>query len=219
MTHFPKRGPFADNVGALKWSQRLMSLDAEDVIWYSRDYIGVEPIFYCGGFQNVPFISTKGGLINYNHVFSLHQLGYPLKEKPEDRQLEELLIDEGVENLYMMKKLHRSWGKIHRIGKKELGKHTCTVTVSYSAWVKSEAKMIKLTYPWEPSMSFKTIKPLVATISKVDRLKETIKTLEKENTDIWSSMGKVTLEKETLKLNLSQKRERVIKSHTDIQIE
>lgn len=108
--------------GALKWSQRLMSLDVEDVVWCSHDYLGVELIFRCGEFSNVPLVIIKGGLINYNHVLSLRQLGYPLKEKPEDCLLEELLLAEGVENPDLMKKVRRAWGKIHRIGKKELGK-------------------------------------------------------------------------------------------------
>lgn len=102
MTHLPKRGSFADNVGALKWSQRLMSLDAEDVIWYNHDYIRVEFIFYYGEFSNVLLTSTKGGLISYNLILALCQLGYPLREKPEDRQLEELLLAEGVENPDLM---------------------------------------------------------------------------------------------------------------------
>lgn len=81
MTHLPKRWPFVDNVRALKWSQRLMLLDAEDVIWYNHDYLRVELIFCSGEFPNFPLISTKGELINYNLVLSLHQLGYPLREK------------------------------------------------------------------------------------------------------------------------------------------
>lgn len=75
--------------------------------------------------------------------------------------------------------------------------------IPYSTWVKSRAKMIKLSYPWEPSMSLKTIEPHVATISKVDCLKETIRKLEKENADLQSSLGKVTSEKDALKINLS----------------
>lgn len=55
---------FADNVGALKWSQRLMSLNAEDIIWYSRDKDGVEPIFSYGNFHNVPLIGAKNGIVN-----------------------------------------------------------------------------------------------------------------------------------------------------------
>ncbi|XP_050889301.1 uncharacterized protein LOC127094519 [Lathyrus oleraceus] len=122
MSHLPKKGSFVDNVGALKWSQRLMSLDAEDVVWYSHDYLRVELIFRCEEFPNVSLVITKGGLINYNHVLSLRQLGYPLKQKLENRILEELLLAEGVENMDLMKKVRRAWGKIQRIGKKELGK-------------------------------------------------------------------------------------------------
>lgn len=219
MSHLPKKGPFIDTVGYLKWSQRLMSLDAEDIIWYSLDHLRVELIFWCGEFPNVPLFSTKGGLIKYNPVLSLCQLGYPLKEKPEDRLLEELLLAEGVENSELMKKVRRAWGKVHQVGKKELGKQLCTITVSYADSVKSRAKMIKLPYPWEPSMCIKTIKPPVVVISEVDRLKETIKKLEKENDGLCSNLIKVTLKKNTLKSSLSQKRERFNKGDTDIQIE
>lgn len=98
-----------------------MSLDVEDIIWYSLDYLRVELIFQSGEFPNVPLVSIKGGLINYNLVLSLGQLGYPLKEKPEDCLLEELLLDEGVENPELVKKVRRAWGKIQRVRKKELG--------------------------------------------------------------------------------------------------
>lgn len=165
------------------------------------------------------FLSLAGGLINYNLVLSLRQLGYPLKEKPEDHLLEELLLAEGVENPELMKKVRRSWGKIQRVGKKELGKQLCTVTTSYADWVKSRAKMIKLSYPWEPSMCIKTIKPYAVVVYEVDLLKETITKLEKENTDLHSSLIKVTSKKNTLKASLSQKRERFNKEDTDIQIE
>ncbi|XP_050914797.1 uncharacterized protein LOC127129703 [Lathyrus oleraceus] len=195
MSHLPKKGPFVDNVGDLKWSQRLMSLDVEDVLWFSLDYLRVELIFRCGEFPNVPLVSIKGGLINYNPVISLRQLGYPLKEKPEDHLLEELLLAEGVENPELMKKVHIAWGKIQRVRKKELGKKLCTVTASYADWVKSRAKVIKLPYPWEPSMCIKTIKPSASIVFEVDRLKETIKKLEKENTGLRSSLIKVTSEK------------------------
>lgn len=113
-----------------------MSLDDEHVVWFSLDYLRVELIFLCGEFPNVPLVRIKGGLINYNHVLSLRQLGYPLKEKLGDRLLEELLLAEGVENLEVMKKVRRAWGKIHQVGKKELEKQLCTVTTPYVDWVK-----------------------------------------------------------------------------------
>lgn len=89
-----------------------MSLDAEDVVWFSLDYLRMELIFRCGEFPNVPLVSTKGGVINYNLVLSLRQLGYSLKEKPEDHLLEELLLAEGVESPELMKKMRRAWGRI-----------------------------------------------------------------------------------------------------------
>ncbi|XP_050889046.1 uncharacterized protein LOC127094230 [Lathyrus oleraceus] len=104
LTHFPRRVPFTDNIGALNWSQMLMSLDTEDVVWYCRDYDRVEPIYSYGDFHNVPVFSAIVGVINYNLVLSLHQLGYQLKGKPEDKMLEELLITKGVEDADMMKR-------------------------------------------------------------------------------------------------------------------
>ncbi|XP_050918457.1 uncharacterized protein LOC127135871 [Lathyrus oleraceus] len=116
LTHLPRRGPFVDNVGALKWSQRLMSLDVEDVVWYCRDYDVVELIYRCGDFQNVPLVNARGGIVNYHHILLLHQLGYQLKEKFKDKLLEEFLLAEGVEDAYMMKRIRRAWGKVHCIG-------------------------------------------------------------------------------------------------------
>lgn len=112
VSYLPKKGPFVDNVGDLKWSQRLMSLDVEDVVWFCLDYLRVVLIFRCGEFPNVPLVSIEGGVINCNPVLSLRQLGYSLKEKPEDRLLEEMLLAEGVESPKLMKKVRRAWGKI-----------------------------------------------------------------------------------------------------------
>lgn len=68
-------------------------------------------------------------------------------------------------------------------------------------------------------MCIKTPKPPAVVISEVDRLKEIIKKLEKENVGLRSSLIKVTSKKNTLKVSLSQKRERFNKADTDIQIE
>lgn len=68
-------------------------------------------------------------------------------------------------------------------------------------------------------MSFKPTVLPVFVYSEVHRLKETIKALEKKNENIRSDLGKVTLEKENLKLNLSQKRERVLMVDNKVQDE
>ena len=99
-----------------------MSLSVDDIVWYSRDYDGVGPIFSYGYFHNVPLISANGGLIKYNHVLSLCQLGYSLKEKLEDKKLEEFVISEGIHDSKLLKRIRRDLGKIHHIGTKELHK-------------------------------------------------------------------------------------------------
>lgn len=35
MSHLPNKGPFVENKGSCKWSQRIMSLTTEDILWYS----------------------------------------------------------------------------------------------------------------------------------------------------------------------------------------
>lgn len=73
----------------------------------------IEIILNCKDFQNVPFISPRGGLINCNPVLSPCQLCYLLRKKPEDRLLEECIVAEGVEDLETVKRNLRAWSKIH----------------------------------------------------------------------------------------------------------
>ena len=47
-----------------------------------------------GEFSNVPLIGTPGG-INYNPTLARSQLGFPLRDKPNNTQLEGLLNQEG----------------------------------------------------------------------------------------------------------------------------
>lgn len=70
ISHLPNNGPFIENKDNLKWSQRTMSLTAEDIIWYSRAYDDVKVILNSGNFRNVHLIGTKGG-INYNPRLAL----------------------------------------------------------------------------------------------------------------------------------------------------
>lgn len=65
-------------------------------------------------------------------------------------------------------------------------------------------------------MSIKHVESVVVPISEVDKLKDIIKVLEKENIDLRSNIDKLTLDRENLKLNLNQKRERAIKTSKEI---
>ncbi|XP_050909241.1 uncharacterized protein LOC127123017 [Lathyrus oleraceus] len=218
ISHLPSKGPFVYNEGNLKWSQRIMSLTAEDISWYSRVYGGVEIIMDCGNFPNVPLLGTKDGII-YNPRITLLQLGYPMVDKPDSELLEEFVLYEGVENLEFQKRIIRAWGDIHHHGRAELGKKNCIAKEAYAQWVKEKVKEFLLPFSLEPSMVIKLVEPVVAPISEFDKLKGIIKALEKENVDLRSNLGKLTLEKENPKFKLNQKRDRAAKSTKEIQEE
>lgn len=93
-----------------------------------------------------------------------------------------------------MKRIHRAWGKILHIGKNELSKHNYIALKSYTNWVEPRSKIVKLPYPWEPSMSVNLSKSHIAFVPEEDVLKETIKALEKENANLRSNLGKLIRE-------------------------
>lgn len=68
-------------------------------------------------------------------------------------------------------------------------------------------------------MSVQPLEPENQPNSEVDKLKKVIKTLEKENVDLKSRLIKISLEKETLKFNLNQKREWVRQADDEVQTE
>lgn len=102
--HLPSKGAFVENKENLKWSQWIMSLNIEDISWYSRIYDNVRLILNYGDFPNVPLISTKGG-INYNSRLALRQLGYPMVDKSDLKNVEGFILYEGVENPELVKKI------------------------------------------------------------------------------------------------------------------
>lgn len=104
---YPKKGHFVENKGNLKWSWRIMSLTADDILWYSRNYDDIKINLNGGSFPNVPFIGTKGG-INYNPSLELRQLGYPMLDKTNTEQLKEFILHEEVDNPELLKKINRA---------------------------------------------------------------------------------------------------------------
>ncbi|KAI5404415.1 hypothetical protein KIW84_051544 [Lathyrus oleraceus] len=87
ISHLPQTVAFKENKGCLRWSTRLMSLTNDDISWYNRVYDGVQIIDSYGEFSNVPLLGTCGR-INYNPVLARRQLGFPLKDKPNNILLE-----------------------------------------------------------------------------------------------------------------------------------
>lgn len=100
-----------------------------------------------------------------------------------------------------------------------MGKKNCIAKEAYTKWVKDKVSEILLPLSPEPSMSIKPLEPVIHQTSAVDELKRVIKALEKENANLKSRLGKISLEKETLKFNLNQKIDRVSQEDDEVQTE
>ncbi|KAI5402667.1 hypothetical protein KIW84_050314 [Lathyrus oleraceus] len=73
-----------------------MYLTNDDIVLYDPSLSGLEIIDYCSEFSNVPLIGTQGG-IDYNPVLARRQLGFPLRDKPNNTLLEGLFYQEALE--------------------------------------------------------------------------------------------------------------------------
>ena len=94
ISHLPQTPAFVENKQYLRWSQRLMSLTNDDIVLYDSSLSSLETIDCCGEFSNVPLIGTEWG-INYNPALDRRQLGFPLRDKSNNTQLQGLFYQEG----------------------------------------------------------------------------------------------------------------------------
>ncbi|KAI5391402.1 hypothetical protein KIW84_076271 [Lathyrus oleraceus] len=58
ISHLPQTPAFMENEQCLRWSQILMSLTNDDIVWYDSALGSLEIIDCCGEFSNVPLIGT-----------------------------------------------------------------------------------------------------------------------------------------------------------------
>ncbi|KAI5385124.1 hypothetical protein KIW84_071931 [Lathyrus oleraceus] len=138
---------FKENKECLRWSTRLMSLTNDDISWYNHVYDGVQIIDSCGEFSNVPLLGTCGG-INYNPVLARRQLGFPLKDKPNNILLEGVFFQEGKDPQGLKARMVRAWRKIHKKGRRELGPKNCIALEPYTAWVRKRASEYLMPYEY-----------------------------------------------------------------------
>ncbi|XP_050915458.1 uncharacterized protein LOC127130506 [Lathyrus oleraceus] len=194
-SHMPEECPFVSK--ELKPSQKLASLTSNHVKWYIRDWETEDVIVSIRDFPNVPLIGTKG-CINYNPVLSLRQHGYPMNGPPKVEALEPFILHSIEADHPMVKKIKRSWQAVIRKGK-ELGKRNVIAQEPYTCWVRERVHMVKLPFPFDPS-----IYPLVPELEPilpedVEKLNAYIKELELENADLRIKLGRVSVENGNLK--------------------
>ncbi|XP_050908547.1 uncharacterized protein LOC127122215 [Lathyrus oleraceus] len=130
LEHLSKTSVFVEQADT-SWPQRLLSLRSDDLSWYSKEYIGMDIIFNCGDFPNLPLIGTQG-CVNSNPVLSIRQLGYPMEGPPDASSLEAfLLLDLGVKNPSLFQRIREAWKMVNRKGKVDLGRINGITKESY----------------------------------------------------------------------------------------
>ena len=85
----------------------------------------------------MPLIGTQGG-INYNPALARRQLGFPLRDKLNNTQLEGFFYQEGKDPQNLKQMIH-ALHNMHRKGRSELGPCNCVALEAYTTWVKKRA--------------------------------------------------------------------------------
>ncbi|XP_050893324.1 uncharacterized protein LOC127098852 [Lathyrus oleraceus] len=151
------------------WARTLVSLFSKDIIWYRRKLNVEEIIVSCGSFPNVPLIGSKG-YIRYNLVLALRQFGYPMRGKPDDKELEEMVLnDMGTNDPVLLHKIIRSWEKVHTKGTK-LAKKNGAARVPYQQWVSERIKVVKLPFSVEIPLKYTSPEPVPVSLEEVEEL-------------------------------------------------
>ncbi|XP_050895736.1 uncharacterized protein LOC127102408 [Lathyrus oleraceus] len=183
LEHLPKTSVFMEQTNT-SWPQRFGSLRSYDVSWYSQEYIGMDIIFSCGDFPNLPLIGTQGR-VNSSPVLSIRQLGYPMEGPPDAISLEAfLMLDLGVDNPSLFQRIRKAWKKVNRKGKSDLGRINRITKEPYFQWVKEREEVIKMPFIIRIPVPLPEPKPTHVPIEEVEELKVTMARLEKENEEL-----------------------------------
>ena len=183
ISHLPQTPAFMENKQCLRWSQRLMSLTNDDIVLYDSSLGSFDIIDSCGEFSNVPLIGTQGG-INYNPALARRQLGFPLRDKPNNMLLEGLFYQEGKDPQHLKQKIMHAWHNVHRKGRSELGPCNCVALEAYTLWVKKRALELKMPYLGERPIPMVVVEPLTLPNHDVEELEDSLANMKQEK-DMW----------------------------------
>ncbi|KAK2446509.1 hypothetical protein QL285_017309 [Trifolium repens] len=177
--HMPEKGPFVEDVSA-KWSDKLVSLTANVIRWYSRRLDSPKMLLKCDGFPNVPLIGTLG-CVNYNPVLAIRQLGYPMEGEPEKALLTEFILRFEDDDPEMWGRVKRAW---RRIDKTLMGRKNCLATEAYTQWVRNRVPQIPMPFATTTPITYEPEPIITVSKEEADALKDQIAKLKKENEDL-----------------------------------
>ncbi|XP_050914929.1 uncharacterized protein LOC127129857 [Lathyrus oleraceus] len=185
ISHLPRSHAFWDLKNGLLWSQKIITLTHSDIVRYNHDYDGVSIIDSYGGFSNVPLLSTKGG-IRYNPILARRQLGYPMRDKPKNIQLEGLFFKECKDCKVLKEKIVHAWCHVHKLEKKVLGKTNCVSLEPYLKWVQDRAINLKIPYPRQEPFPLADKEPTYIFMTDAEKLKIALTKAQRER-DTWKN--------------------------------
>jgi len=151
-SHLPQSIFSKANTGKSHWSQRIMPLTLDDIVWYHAAGDAGVVIDSCGKFQNVPLIGRYGG-ITYNPTLAMHQFRYPTKEKPNKFSLSGEFYLNNKYYANMRTKFVQAWHTVRKLDGNRLGKKSNFGHPSYTQWVIDRAMSFGLPYTLPRSLS------------------------------------------------------------------
>src|ERR1051325_5703039 len=210
-SHIPQRGPWAKILENLSWSQKLDSLTATGVFWYSPDWYTWEVITHCGAFPNVPLIGYQG-CINYNPRLVLKQLGCPMETVSKGEFLKEfILLDFEREDVGLLKQIQKAWTQVHRKGV-ELRKRGNGDGEPYESWILRRVMEVKLPFAVEVPFEVPELEVTHVPVEEFNRLKLTITEMQAEEGRQQAALTRVTRERDDLAQSLRERDDELLKS-------
>ncbi|RDX82626.1 hypothetical protein CR513_36560, partial [Mucuna pruriens] len=117
-----------------KWTARLDEATERSIRWYRQWNERDDVIIHCGGFPNIPLMSTQGA-INCNPELTLRQVGYPMVLPPSEEAVTPFILHSlGIQEGEHLKKICQAWKKVIRKGS-EWGLQSCGASSSYKSWL------------------------------------------------------------------------------------
>jgi len=118
ISHLPSS--FHTNAENWSYSQRIMALTPDEVVWITPATRVKEIITGCGDFLNVPLLGTRGG-INYNPELAMRQFGFPMRAKPINLATSQEFFYYSNAPAGQRKTFIDAWSKVRRKDVKHLG--------------------------------------------------------------------------------------------------
>jgi hypothetical protein len=204
-SHLPRTPRFTTNPDGLRWSERLMALTPNEVVWYEPAYDKGTIIDSCGLFNNVPLMGMYGG-ISYNPVLARRQFRLPMEGKPLSIHLENVYYHNESDTAGMRRQIARAWHAVRRRDRGQLGKRTGAVHADYTQWVIDRSTDFGMPYKLTRFLSATTpATPMPMTLETEREYQKKIAELMEENARVTEEYKEVVRENECVMGLLEQK--------------